>query len=147
MFLLGVIMFGVFATSFNNYSNFAESVTLDNNLDRVLQKISQEILSLLDQAAAQRGKTSTIDLSLKISLDSEYATNAYIINFASGEATLQALVNDKVETSLPLNLNAGNPGNVNLRSYEFSGQLSSSSINTQINYHFDGTVESITFTS
>lgn len=145
MFVLGVLMFGFFAASFNNYSDFAESITLDNNLDRVLEEINSKIIDLLDHTRELKGQTSTITINVKLALDSEYAGEAYIIQTAVNGAniSLEAVVKNSVISELPIGVESGS--DFAFRQVTFTGSMASSSDDTGMIYTWDGVSETIQF--
>lgn len=137
MFVLGVLMFGFFAATFSDYSDYAESITLDNNLDRVLEEINSKILDILDKASKLRGTTGTVTLELKLALDAEYANEAYIIRplIIGTNVSLQAIVKNDIISELPLLSEDGT--DFNLRMIQFSGSSISSRDHTGIIYTWD----------
>ena len=149
MFVLGIIMFAFFTTSFSNYTDFAESVTIENNLQRVLQEVNQELMSMIDKAASYKNQNGFFQLTVSLSLDSSYATDGYTIQpivDTDQSVYLAASVQGDIVAKLPINLINGT--NLVANEFVFSGSLHSSSIHTQITYSYNSLLsQSVTFSS
>ncbi len=81
LFVLGIFMFGFFTVSFNNFENYAETVTLDGNLNQVVEKVGSQILTMINNAKAKEDQYSNIEINMAINLDSQYANIEYKLYF------------------------------------------------------------------
>ncbi|MDH5404610.1 MAG: hypothetical protein OEZ01_05650 [Candidatus Heimdallarchaeota archaeon] len=68
--------------SFNNYQEFAESLTVENNLVQVVQVVGEEINSFISKSRSLQSSGSMV-LTLTINLDSQYADKSFYVKFNS----------------------------------------------------------------
>lgn len=148
IFVLGILMFGFFSFTFNNYTDFAEDITIDNNLDRILQELGNIVLDITSTSQISFDGSNSVDISVEISIKSEFGSSAYFIDFEEnidGTADMVAYVDNIEESRFNLGLDYRNsPIDTGIT---FSGRLASSSISPSINYQYDGVDEFVTFVS
>ncbi|MHA2092623.1 MAG: hypothetical protein ACW98K_17395 [Candidatus Kariarchaeaceae archaeon] len=81
MFLLGIIMFGFFATSFDNYSERADDIVLEESLKRINDEVSKRIVDLITVGQSMKDKSDSFSLSLPLILDSVIVQEHYLLYF------------------------------------------------------------------
>ncbi|MCH8907814.1 MAG: hypothetical protein IH840_12055 [Candidatus Heimdallarchaeota archaeon] len=85
MFLLGMILFGSFAVTFDNYSEDAEDVALESNIEITVQRIGILMLQMLDKAQEMSVLSSSFSINVPVQLEATVAGHAYNLRMGEGE--------------------------------------------------------------
>lgn len=85
MFLLGMILFGSFAVTFDNYSEDAEDVALESNIEITVQRIGILMLQMLDKAQEMSVLSSSFLIKVPVQLEATVAGHAYNLRMGEGE--------------------------------------------------------------
>jgi len=144
MFLLGIIAFGFFALSFNNFESNAENLTEENNLEQIVLDIGLLILDLIDSGRQHIDVSSSFLISAFVLIDGEFSTADYILDFdvnSDNEGLLNGYVGGDFVTSFEL-------GFINSTSeivFNSSVRLFANRALQTVNYEWDGIVEKVYF--
>ncbi|MCY3411692.1 MAG: hypothetical protein INQ03_08685 [Candidatus Heimdallarchaeota archaeon] len=152
-FAIGILMFGFFSVSFNDFTTLAESTNLDSNLQQVIDEIGEKLIQMINQGQALQsnsvGTTNDIIISMKLQLESEFSNTPYTIVIgvdANDVAYLYAQADNNEYGNYTLGFVHDATG---LNGINFSGTLISSSASTGISYSWSEStgVETITLSS
>ncbi len=142
LLLLGMLAFGAFALTLNNFQDRAEDNVLQANLSETLADIGTKILDLIERGDSLRGNPSTSSFSLAIvlNLPNEIANQNYQIN-ATSEGDLAVLagiepISETIITTYTLGFNVSE--------IAFSGTIVGSNTAPTILYQWDGASYSLT---
>ncbi|RMG36029.1 MAG: hypothetical protein D6732_08805 [Methanobacteriota archaeon] len=142
LLLLGMLAFGAFALTLNNFQNRAEDNVLEANLSETLADIGAKILDLIERGDALRGNpsTSSFSLSIVLNLPNEIANKNYQINATSENdfAVLSGIdpISETIVTTYLLGFNTSE--------IAFSGTINGNSVAPSIFYQWNGSAYSIT---
>ncbi|MHA2403308.1 MAG: hypothetical protein ACXADH_09995 [Candidatus Kariarchaeaceae archaeon] len=140
MFLLGIIMFGFFATSFDNYSERADDIVLEESLKRINVEVSKRVIDLITAGQTMKDKSDSFSLSLPLILDSVVVQEHYLLYFDSSivNGVNIAHLNINVSSSAEL-ISSYSLGYENTSSLVFDGgsYLISSAPQPTIHYTWD----------
>ncbi len=141
LLLLGIIAFGAFSLTLDNFNDRAQTNVLVANLNETLADIGSKITELITRGEKlASGATSTFSLSIILDLPDEFGNSPYWINATSldSEAYLAGVdpFTEQTLTTTPLGFNT--------TEILFSGTLFSTSGKPTISYTWNGTTFSFT---
>lgn len=143
MFLLGVIAFGVFAYSFNTYTDQAEQLTYESNIDLTNQKVGDLLLQIIGKGQEMELYSANFELSIYVYLDSSFANKAYYLQL-SVDPSQQVLLESYTDNALVSSFNTGQFNGASL-TFDTSQILVSSQPGQYIYYTFTGGTATVGF--
>ncbi|MHA2251876.1 MAG: hypothetical protein ACXAD7_16045 [Candidatus Kariarchaeaceae archaeon] len=153
MFLLGVLMFGFFAVSFDNYEERANDVLQETSFEQINENIGRLIINLIDtgqgmKELANRRIGNSFNLTIPLSMESVVAEKNYQLWFGVINTNgIDIGVLNITTSSSNSPISSYNLGFENSTSLVFDGStaLYSNSASPEIYYSWDGTREIISF--
>ncbi len=151
MFLLGIVAFGFFSFTFDTYTETAEDLSFESNLEVLTQDIGQIMIDLINQGRSMKDSSSTLEISISIFTLSQFSSKIYTIRIDTLDSNPNGrviLVSSDASSSKSSDISTFDTGMINGSSQiEFydSVDLLSTSSNQAIKYSWDGLLETVEF--
>lgn len=151
MFLLGIVAFGFFSFTFDTYTETAENLSFESNLEVLTQDIGQIMIDLISQGRSMKDVSSTLEITVSIFTLSQFSSKIYTIRIDTIDSNPNSrviLVSSDSSSSKSVDISTFDTGIVNGSSQiEFysSVKLLSTSKNQAIQYSWDGIKETVKF--
>ena len=151
MFLLGIVAFGFFSFTFDTYTETAEDLSFESNLEVLTQDVGQIMIDLISQGRSMKDSSSTLEITVSIFTLSQFSGKIYTIRIDTINSDPNGrviLVSSESSSSNTNDISTFDTGIVNGSSQiEFYSpvKLLSTSSNQAIQYMWDGANESVQF--
>lgn len=141
LLLLGMLTFGAFALTLNNFQDRAETNVLETNLSETLADIGSKILDLIERGDKLRGNpgSSSFELVSVLNLPNEIGNQNYMINATSeGDFAVLAGLEATSETVVTTYFLGFNVSQI-----AFSGTIVGNNVAPELVYRWDGSSYSL----
>ena len=79
MFLLGIVAFGFFSFTFDSYTETAENLSFESNLEVLTQDVGQIMIDLISQGRSMIESSSSLEITVSIFTLSQFSGKIYEI--------------------------------------------------------------------
>lgn len=145
MFLLGIIAFGFFSFTFDTYTETAEDLSFESNVEVLTQEIGQVMMQLIAEGRSMKDVSSSFEISISIFTLSQFSGNIYDIRLDTIDGTNSGeviLISSDFSSSSSADISTFKTGIVNGTgsgqiNFESTVRLVSSFSNQAIQYSWD----------
>ncbi len=145
MFLLGILMFGFFAVTFNNYTERTDDILFENGTEIITNELGIIIIDLVNSGQQMIDYSDNFTVSISLDLEPDFARKNYIFYFGVSSSN-EALLNSSSSIGEDV-LSFYKLGFSNSSNLIFIGNsiLYSTSSNPSIIYKWDGLIQTVYF--
>ena len=147
MFLLGIVAFGFFSFTFDTYTQTAENLSFESNVEVLTQEIGQVMIDLIGQGRSMIDSSSSFEISISIFTLSQFSGKIYDVRIDTNADGEVFLVSSDLSSSSSKDISTFATGIVNDSQILFDSSVKpvSTSPNQAIQYSWDGTIEIVKF--